>query len=57
MKINKEGFVEKTNKEIVDRYKDLYPGPTPLNAPWMFDPLNPPDGWVWDHEWEHWVKK
>lgn len=57
MQLNKEGFFEKTEDEVLQRYKELYPGPTPIDCPWLFDPLNPPEGWHWDYEWEYWVKQ
>ena len=57
MNFDKEARPIKTDTEIRKRYKELYPGPTPIDAPWMFDPLNPPDDWYWDSEWEFWSKK
>jgi hypothetical protein len=56
MKMNKKRFLEKDPNEISKRYAELYPGPTPAQCPWMFNPLNPPEGWMWDYENEYWYK-
>jgi hypothetical protein len=44
---------------IMERYKTVYPLPvnTPLTHPWLFDPLDPPEGWAWDPFYEIWIKK
>jgi hypothetical protein len=28
---------------------------TPLTHPWLFDPLNPPQGWRYDPYYEMWI--
>jgi hypothetical protein len=44
--------------KIMERYKTVYPFPvnTPATHPWLFDPLDPPEGWAWDPYYELWLK-
>ena len=57
MKFTKDGYVEKRADEILERYQELYPGPTPITCPWLFSPINPPEGWRWDYEHEYWINE
>lgn len=41
---------------IRQRYHELYrPTPTPLTHPEMFDPLDPPPGYRYDHLYDWWL--
>lgn len=44
-------------QQIRDRYiKTHTPEVTPITDPLKFDPLNPPQGWVYDPYYEFWIK-
>lgn len=48
---------EIARKEISERYTKLHTQEvTPFTDPLKFDPLNPPDGWVYDPYYEFWLK-
>lgn len=43
--------------KIVEAYNKRYnPEPTPLTHPERFNPLNPPQGWVYDPFYEIWIE-
>ena len=44
--------------QIMEKYQKIYPLPvkTPATHPWLFDPLEPPQGWAWDPYYELWLK-
>ena len=43
-------------RAIQDRYRRLYQkSPTPLTHPEMFDPLDPPPGYRYDHLYDWWL--
>ena len=42
---------------ILQRYQEIHrPKVTPLTEPLLFDPLNPPQGWLWDPYYELWYQ-
>ena len=50
-----EGFPPKTAAEIREEYQQKYrPLPTPATHPELFDPMDPPPGWVYDAHYEFW---
>jgi len=44
--------------QIMEKYQKVHPLPvnTPATHPWLFDPLEPPQGWAWDPYYELWLK-
>lgn len=53
---------QKTLEKIKEEYSKRFPdpstiAPTPESHPWLFDPTNPPQGWVYDPYYEFWIKK
>jgi len=46
--------------QIRKKYRQRWPkpnqNPTPETHPWMFDPCEPPTGWVYDPYYEIWIK-
>jgi len=53
---------EYTDPQVRDQIAQSYsarwsqPLPTPATAPWLFDPLTPPQGWRYDPYYEIWIK-
>jgi hypothetical protein len=49
---------ELVRTRIMKSYQERHPVPveTPYTHPWLFDPLNPPDGWAWDPFYEIWLE-
>ena len=48
---------ETVRQQIIRAYKEKYmPEVTPLTNPEQYDPLNPPDGWVYDPYYEMWIE-
>jgi len=50
----------RTRRQIQEKYKQRWPqpdsGPTPSTHPWLFDPCNPPNGWLYDPYYEIWIE-
>ena len=49
-----------TDSELRDQISSSYleryqQHTTPLTHPWLFDPLNPPEGWRYDPYYELWI--
>ena len=49
------------NDEVRQQIKDQYikkhtVGETPLTHPLKYDPLNPPEGWIYDPYYEYWIQ-
>ena len=49
------------NEEIKNQIRNQYikthtPKVTPITDPLKFDPLNPPNGWVYDPYYEFWIE-
>lgn len=48
---------ETVRQQITQAYKEKYtPVVTPLTNPEIYDPLNPPKGWIYDPYYEIWLK-
>ena len=48
---------EEVRQKITQAYKEKYtPKVTPLTNPEQYDPLNPPEGWVYDPYYEMWIE-
>jgi len=44
--------------DILAKYRARYPRPLPRpdREPWLFDPLDPPQGWKYDPYYEIWIQ-
>lgn len=48
---------EDVRQRIIQAYKEKYMPPiTPLTNPELYDPMNPPEGWVYDPYYEIWLE-
>lgn len=45
-------------QKIQDQYRKRWPAPRyePDTHPWLYDPLDPPNGWKYDPAYELWIK-
>ena len=47
-------------KRIRKQYKKRWPQPgihpNPSTHPWLFDPCEPPEGWIYDPYYEIWIE-
>ena len=43
---------------IEQRYREVHPFPeqNPFTHPWLFNPVNPPQGFAWDPYYECWIR-
>jgi len=42
-------------EQYLKRWHPEHQPKTPLSHPWLFDPLNPPQGWIYDPYYELWL--
>jgi hypothetical protein len=47
---------DQIRKDYLKRWAPTPQEKTPQTHPWMFDPCEPPEGWVYDPYYEIWIK-